>query len=131
MKGQLMRVQTLTRFAFLTPILIVAILAAGCANRAATAPVPGQLNNYDAFAYRVLADAQAALNAFRADVTSGKVAETSTIKTYFNQASSDYNIAEAAYTAWHAAGGNGSTTALAAQISKVETDIATLAGGAQ
>jgi hypothetical protein len=120
------------RFKLVSVLILVSILAltAGCA-KTVTAPVPGQLNTYDAWAFRVLADTQAALNAFRSDISSGKVTETPTIRSAFNQATADYNVAEAAYQAWHAAGGTGSTATLSVQISTVQSDIPNLIGGAK
>lgn len=115
-------------------LLPVLIIFTGCANKnVVTAPVPGSLNTYDAYAFRVLADTQAALNAFKADVASGKVAETPAIKSTLNQTIADYNIAEAVYQAWHTAGGTGSTTSLASSIATVQSDVSSLAspGGAQ
>jgi hypothetical protein len=108
--------------AVLALLLCITIFSTGCI-KTVTAPVPGQINTYDAYAYRVLFDTQAAINAFKADVSSGKVAETATIKSALNQAIADYNIAEAAYQVWHAAGGGGSTTSLTAAIAKVQGDI--------
>lgn len=108
--------------------LSLTVFSSGCAKRV-VAPVPGQLNTFDAYSFRVLADTQAAINAFKADVQSGKVTETPTIKTTLNMAITDYNAADAAYQAWHAIGGTGSTTALAAQISKLTVDVAAISGG--
>ena len=107
-------------------IAVILLPTLGCAKHVA-APVPGQLNTYDAYAYRILFDAQAALNAFRADVTSGKVTETPTIKAYFNQAATDYNTANAVYQGWRAAGGTGSTSTVTVAITKVQTDITNIA----
>lgn len=104
------------------PLVVLMALAAGCAKHV-VAPVPGQLNTFDAYAYRVLSDAQAAINDFKGSVTSGKVAETPTIKNALNQAIQDYNLAMATYQAWHAAGGTGSTTPVSNAITSVQTDI--------
>jgi hypothetical protein len=106
-------------------LLAVTFSFVGCA-KTVTAPVPGQLNTFDAYAFRVLADTQAALNAFSADVTSGKVTETPAIKSGLNTAINDYNIAEATYQAWRAAGATGSTVALAKQVATVQSDFTTL-----
>ena len=103
-------------------LLSIVIVAAGCAKHV-TAPVPGQLNAFDAYAYRVLADAQAAINDFKASIASGKVAETPTLKTVLNQAITDYNAANMAYQAWHAAGGTGMTAPIAAALNQLNADI--------
>jgi hypothetical protein len=112
----------------LVVIAILTILTMACAKHAVQAPVPGQLNTFDAYAYRVLADSQAALNSFKADVTSGKLVPSPTFKTVLNQAIADYNAANSVYQAWHAAGGTGSTQQLSQQINQVSTDIGTLGG---
>jgi hypothetical protein len=97
-------------------------MTVACAKRA-VAPVPGQLNTFDAYAYRVLADAQAAINDFKASVASGKVPETPTLKTVLNQAITDYNAANMAYQAWHAAGGKGPTAPISAALNQMNADI--------
>ena len=111
------------------PILLVLVLLAGCAKHAVQAPIPNQINTFDGWAYRTLYDAQAAINSFKADVASGKVAETPTIKAIVNQMITDYNAANMAYQAWHAAGGAGATQPVTDAINKVNTDIAAAAGG--
>lgn len=106
------------------------VTTTGCANRAATVPVPGSINTYDAYSFRILADAQAALNAFKSDVSSGKVPETPTLKSVLNQAIADYDTAETVYKAWHAVGGSTSASATApvtAAINKVQSDISSIA----
>jgi hypothetical protein len=112
-----------------TLMLSLALSLAACANRAATAPVPGSLNTYDAYAFRVLADTQAALNAFKADVASGKVAGTPAIVKALNAAISDYDLANSIYQAWHAAGATGSTSALAVALTNIQTSMSELVGG--
>jgi opacity protein-like surface antigen len=108
--------------ALIAVTLITLAMAAGCAKHV-TAPVPGSLNTFDSYAYRVLADAQAAINDFKASVASGKVPETPTLKTVLNQAITDYNAANMAYQAWRAAGGNGMTAPIAAALNQVNADI--------
>ena len=112
--------------------IIILLLSTFACTKHVVAPVPGQLNVYDAYAYRVLADAQAAISDFRNSVTSGKLAESPDIKTALNQAISDYNTANVAYQAWHAAGGTASTTTITAQLNALQADInnvAVQAGG--
>jgi hypothetical protein len=103
-------------------VLVLLTLTVAC-HKTVTAPVPGQLNTFDAYAYRVLADAQAAINDFKASVAAGKIVETPTLKTVLNQAITDYNVANAAYQGWHAAGGNGPTAPVAAALNQVNADI--------
>ena len=89
----------------------------------AQAPVPGQLNTFDAYAYRILADAQAAINDFKASVTSGKVTETPAVKTGLNDAINAYNAANVAYQAWRASGGTGSTTPVTQSLNSLQAAI--------
>jgi hypothetical protein len=109
----------------LAALAIVLALGSSCA-KTATAPVPGQINTFDAYAYRVLYDAQAAINSFKGSTS----AQNPNVKPILNQAIADYDIAESAYQVWHAAGGTGSTAAITAAITKVQTDIAGIAGAA-
>lgn len=112
-------------------ILLLATLAlVGCAKKAVVAPVPGQLNTFDAYAFRSLLDAQAAVNSFRADVIVGKVQETPALKDILNKAIADLDVAELAYKAWNAAGGLGSTTPVASAISQVQADITNISSQA-
>lgn len=85
--------------------------------------MPGQLNTFDAYAFRVLADAQAAINDFKASVTSGKVTETQAVKAGVNDAINAYNAANVAYQAWHAAGGTGPTTPVTQQLNSLQAAI--------
>lgn len=99
------------------------VLGTVACHKTVVAPVPGQLNTFDAYAFRVLADAQAALESFKASPS----AQTPAVKTVLNQAIADYNIAEVTYKAWHASGGTGDTAPVAAAIGKVQGDIAGVA----
>lgn len=104
-------------------ILTLALIGSvGCGKRV-VAPVPGQLNTFDAYAFRVLADAQAALNNFKTSPS----AQVPAIKTVVNQAFADYSIAQAAYHVWRDAGGNGDVTPVAAAIAKMQGDISGIA----
>jgi hypothetical protein len=93
--------------------------------------VPGSLNTFDSYAYRVLLDAQAAITDFKTSVTSGKLPESPQTKAALNQAIADYNIAEAAYQAWHSAGGKGTTSTVNGPLNILQNDIATLPLGAK
>lgn len=106
----------------LATLLAAITLSVGCA-KTVTAPVPGQLNTFDAYVYRILYDSQAAINSFKASPSASNPA----VKPLLNQAISDYNIVEAAYQVWHAAGGSGSTAAIQQGITKLQTDISSIA----
>lgn len=103
-------------------IAFLALTLVGCHKQVA-APVPGQLNTFDAYVYRVLYDSQAALNSFKASPS----ASNPQVKPILNQAISDYDIVQAAYEVWHAAGGTGSTTAITQGITKLQNDITGIA----
>lgn len=116
------------RYLQTTGIVLLIVLSIACAKHV-QAPIPNQINTFDGWAYRSLYDAQAAINSFKADIQSGKVTETPTLKTIVNQMITDYNAANMAYQAWHAAGGSGPTAPVADAINKVNSDIASTAGG--
>jgi hypothetical protein len=111
-------------------ILSLTLVSSSCTKTVVTAPIPNQINSFDAWAWRSLYDAQAALNAFRADVTSGKIDETLTLKMIFNTTADDYNAAQTVYKAWHAAGGSGPTAPVSAAVTLVQTDISKIASQA-
>ena len=104
------------------PALVLLTLATGC-TKTVVAPVPGQLNTFDAYVYRVLYDSQAALNSFK----SSPSATNPSVKPILNQAIADYDIVEAAYQVWHAAGGTGSTAAIQQGVAKLQSDITGIA----
>lgn len=108
----------------LLPVLLVMTMLAGCAKHAVQAPIPNQINTFDGWAYRTLFDAQAALNSLRADAEAGKL--PASIKPILNQVFVDYNAAQAAYKAWHDAGGNGPTQPVTAAINKVSNGIGSI-----
>jgi hypothetical protein len=105
--------------------LALALSFAGCAKKVA-APLPGAINSFDQMSYTTLMDAQAGINAVKADVASGKVALTAAQKGVLNQAIADYNIAEASYQAYHS-GSTSDTAGLTAAINQIVADIAALA----
>lgn len=128
-------------------LLLALVMAwgAGCAKKAATAPVPGSINAFDAYAYRSLADAQAALhsvktweqcaaanfpttvtvdgNAELCDAAAGAFPNNG--KAPLNAAINAYNIAQAAAKAYHA-GATQDTTALAADLTQLGSAVATM-----
>lgn len=93
--------------------------------------VPGQLNTFDAYAFRVLMDAQAAIQDFKFSIEKAQLPDTPQTKNALNQAINDYNLAEAAYQAWHASGGTGSTSTVNGPLNILQNDIATLPMGAK
>lgn len=111
-----------SRISKLATLAAVITLTVGCA-KTVVAPVPGQLNTFDAYVFRVLYDSQAAINSFKASPSASNPA----VKPILNQAISDYDIVEAAYQVWHAAGGTGSTAAIQQGITKLQTDISGIA----
>jgi hypothetical protein len=110
-------------------LLLTLTLAAGlgcAAKTTVTAPIPGAINSFDSVSYQTLMDAQAAINAVKADVAAGKVTLTATQKTVLNQAIQDYDLAQAAWQAYHA-GSTSNTVALTSAINQIVADIAALA----
>ena len=103
-------------------LLTLPLGTVGCAKKA-TAPVPGAINTFDSTTYRALMDAQAAINSFKADVTSGKLPETPAIKTALNQVISDYNAADQLYQAYHASAGTTPQAPVQAAVTSLQTDI--------
>ena len=112
----------------LSIIFVSLLLTCGCAKKV-QAPVPGEINSFDATAYRTLSDAQAAIDSVKQDVNAGTIALSPTQKTVFNQLINDYNIGESAWQAYHAGATNDTTTltnaidALVADIAQVATQI--------
>ena len=102
-------------------VLVVAALI-GCANQTKPATLPpGALNTFDATSYESLMGAQAVLNSVKADI--GKLPPEA--KPALNKAIASYNAAEAAWQAYHAAGG-GNTAAVNAAITQAVADVAAL-----
>lgn len=117
----------------------------GCAKKAATAPVPGSINSLDAYAFRSVADAQAAIHSvktweqcsahsFPASVDIDGTAEPCDSKagafpeqhkSYLNTAINAYNVASGAAKAYHDGGGQ-NAAALTQDLAQLGNDIATL-----
>ena len=106
-----------------TVLALVVIMAACAAKNKVPAPLPvGAINSFDANCYRVLADAQAALQSIRDDSTAGKITMNPTQKSIFNQLTFDYNTANHLWQAYHSTG-TGNTAPLQAAITKLQSDI--------
>lgn len=113
-------------------ILSIGLLTGCAAKKTSTAPIPGSINSFDATTYRVLADAQAAINSIKGDLATGKLQETPTLKAALNQVIQDYNAANALYQAYHASAGATSQTEVQTATNKLQVDTASmtaLAGG--
>ena len=108
-------------------LVLVLTAGMGCASKSTvTAPLPGAINSFDQVSYQALMDSQAAINAVKADVASQKVTLTATQKKVLNQAITDYDVAQAAWQAYHA-GATSNTAALTQAINQIVADIAALA----
>jgi hypothetical protein len=119
------------------PMLMLAIalmLAVGCHKAATTgatsspAVPPGAVNQFDATAYRICADAQAAIESVKADVAAGTVTLTDPQKVILNQLIAHYNTAESLAVAYHTnRNGNADTATLTAALQQLVTDISQVA----
>lgn len=105
-------------------ILLCACL--GCNKKAVTAPLPGAINSFDSLSFQSLMDAQAAINAVKADISDGKFKPTPAQKSVLNQAIGDYDLAQAAWQAYHA-GATNDVTALQNAINQIVADVAQIA----
>jgi hypothetical protein len=117
----------------IAPLLLLLTLSAACHKSATTnTPLPpGAVNQLDATAFRVLSDAQAAINSLKADIESGKLTVTATQKAVLNQVIAHYNAAEGLAQSYHTTGGLNDPAALTAAISQLVQDIAALTQQAQ
>ena len=106
----------------LTSVLLALLVLAACPNnpKPQTLP-PGALNQFDATSYTSLMGAQAVLNSVKADID--KLPPDA--KPALNKAIASYNVAEAAWQAYHA-GKTNDQAALTTAISQAVGDVATL-----
>jgi hypothetical protein len=127
-------------------IVLLAIGLAGCAaKQPAAPPVPGSINTLDAYAYRVVSDAQAAIHSlkgwetcsdqkfppsvtfdnqtFNCDSTAGPFPAKG--RSYLLDAERAYNIAEAAGQSYHA-GASNDTTGLTNALNQLSQAIAAM-----
>ena len=106
----------------LASVLVALLVLAACPNnpKPQTLP-PGALNQFDATSYTSLMGAQAVLNSVKADIN--KLPPEA--KPALNQAIASYNLAEAAWQAYHG-GKSDDQAALTKAISQATGDVATL-----
>lgn len=108
----------------IVPLLLVLAVGLGCAAKKAASPLPpGAINQFDATSYRVLSDAQAAINSVKADIAAGKVTPTDAEKKALNQIIADYNSANDLYQAYHSQATT-DTAGLSRAINQLVSDIA-------
>jgi hypothetical protein len=102
-------------------VLALLVLAACPTNPKPQTLPPGALNQFDATSYTSLMGAQAVLNSVKADID--KLPPDA--KPALNKAIASYNVAEAAWQAFHA-GKTNDQSALTTAISQAVGDVATL-----
>lgn len=103
-------------------VLLAVLGMVGCAAQGSHATLPtGALNQFDATSYESLMGAQAVLNSAKADVSKLPVGA----KPILNKAIASYNVAEAAWQAYHA-GSNNDQAALQKAIAQATADVAAL-----
>ena len=113
----------------LASVLLALLVLVACPNnpKPQTLP-PGALSQFDATSYESLMGAQAVLNSVKADI--GKMPPEA--KPALNKAIASYNVAEAAWQAFHAGKSNDQaalTTALAQATGDVATLLTQISGG--
>jgi hypothetical protein len=103
-------------------VLLALLVLVACPNnpKPQTLP-PGALNQFDATSYESLMGAQAVLNSVKADLS--KLPPDA--KPALNKAIASYNVAEAAWQAFHA-GKSNAQAALTAALSQAVADVAAL-----
>jgi hypothetical protein len=103
-------------------VLLALLVLVACPNnpKPQTLP-PGALNQFDATSYESLMGAQAVLNSVKADLS--KLPPDA--KPALNKAIASYNVAEAAWQAFHA-GKSNDQAALTAALSQAVADVAAL-----
>lgn len=121
-----------TRKIFALPLVCFCLFVVpftGCANRTGTTIAPihaGAANAFDSGMYDALVTIQAGIE-------QAKVGVTASQKPLLNRIIADYNIAEKAYAAYHAAAASGSATpaqqqALQTQVDALRSSLSTLGG---
>lgn len=129
-----------------TVVIFALLMSVGCAVKNQTAaPVPGQVDAFDAYAFRVIADAQAAIHSVKTwqvctaqnfpqtvsldntvepcDSSNGKFQDS--WKIYLNTAITSYNKAQAAGKAYHA-GMSGDQAGLQQALNDLNANVSTM-----
>ena len=110
------------RITIASACLLLSTLLVACATKTTpTTLPPGAINTFDADSYVSLMGAQAVLSSVKADI--GKLPPSA--KPALNKAIASYNIAEAAWQAYHS-GANGDTATLTKAITQATVDVAAL-----
>ena len=132
----------------LVPLLAILLLLAAACKKTATAPVPGTINTFDAYAARTIGDAQAALLAgktwefcsdqhfpptvsfdnqtFTCDPSAGAFPATG--RPYLFKAEQSYNLALSAAQAYHA-GASSDTAGLTQALTQLGIDVGSMLNG--
>ena len=106
----------------LASVVLAVLVLVACPNNPKPQTLPtGALNQFDATSYTSLMGAQAVLNSVKADVN--KLPPEA--KPALNKAIASYNVAEAAWQAYHA-GKSNDQAALTAAISQATGDVVAL-----
>jgi hypothetical protein len=112
------------RRVFIIPLLLILAAGLGCAaKKPAGSLPPGAINQFDATSYRILSDAQAAINSVKSDIQAGKVTPTENEKKVLNQIIADYNTANDLYQSYHS-GATSDTEGLSKAVNQLVSDIA-------
>jgi hypothetical protein len=118
----------------LSLVFIALILASalGCAaKKPVPAPLPpGAINQFDATSFRILSDAQAAINSVKSDITAGKITPSEDEKKVLNQIIADYNTANDLYQSYHS-GATTDTAGLSKAVNQLVVDIAAVSSQLQ
>ncbi len=109
----------------LIAILAILLCTAGC-HKNVQAPVPGQIDTFDASSFRTLMDAQAAIGSFRADIAQGTLTLNDSQKKIFNQLITDYNTAESLWQLYHA-GASNDQAAIQSAVTALVNDLSDIA----
>lgn len=93
-------------------ILCVMGLTAACANRPASAPIPGAVNSFDSDTYLTLVTAKGIIDQVKVDLANNAfpAAWVANIKKAVNGAITAYNVADLSYQSYHAAALAGQAT---------------------
>lgn len=109
-------------FTKLLNVCLVVGLVVGCAaTKPVQAPIPGQVNAFDASMYRGLRDMQGAIDATKTDLAAGKVTFTAQETQIFDDFKSTYNVAEAAWQVYHGAATTANANTLTAAYNAANT----------